>query len=97
MKTVETGPNDEETQEQPQSLQVKTQIYFIRNSIGLINEHLTFQDEELALSLITIIDKFKNIENEYLATYSQVDLENRNIYCDISDISEAAFAVDERI
>ena len=36
------------------------QIYFLRNSIKSINNHLTFQDEDLALQLIGIIDRYKN-------------------------------------
>lgn len=74
------------------NIQVSTQIYFIRNSIPLINDHLTFQDEELALNLISIIDKFKNIENEY----SGLNLDQKK-QADISEISEAAFAVDDKI
>jgi len=46
----------------------------------------------LALNLISIIDKFKNIENEY----SDSNLDKKT-QADISEISEAAFAVDDKI
>jgi len=46
----------------------------------------------LALNLISIIDQFKNIENEYHG--SNLD---KKTQANISEISEAAFAVDDRI
>ena len=36
-----------------------TQLYFLENSIGIINEHLTYQDEDLAISLINLVDLMK--------------------------------------
>ena len=69
------------------NLQVKTIIYFIQNCIPMINEHLTYMDEELALSLINIVDAFKNIEESD-------DKQNDK---QILDISETAFAIDDRI
>jgi len=42
------------------NLRFQSQIYFINNSIFLINEHCTYQDEELALSLMDIIDNLKD-------------------------------------
>ena len=44
------------------------------------------------MNLIGIIDKFKNIENEY----ADENLEKKKL-ADISEISEAAFAVDDKI
>ena len=38
------------------NMQVQTQVYFITKSISLINDHLTYMDEELALSLLNIVD-----------------------------------------
>ena len=37
----------------------QAQSYFLKHSLPLINEHLTYQDEELALSLLNIVDTFK--------------------------------------
>lgn len=46
------------------NLQIIAQIYFIENSITLINDHLTHQDEDLALQLMDCIDSFKGLEDE---------------------------------
>lgn len=57
------------------------QIYFLRNSIKQINNHLTFQDEDLALQLIGIIDRYKNQENERIceAAFSVDDTVSFNV------------------
>lgn len=46
------------------NLQIASQIYFIENSISLINDQLTHQDEDLAMSLMNHIDFFKGLEDE---------------------------------
>lgn len=46
------------------NLQPNTQIYFIEKTIPVINDHLTYQDEELALNLINIIDNLKNLDED---------------------------------
>jgi hypothetical protein len=40
-------------------LQKKTQLYFLENSVSVINDHLTYQDEELAIQLINLVDLMK--------------------------------------
>mmetsp|Transcript_16750 Transcript_16750/g.28451 ORF Transcript_16750/g.28451 Transcript_16750/m.28451 type:complete len:735 (+) Transcript_16750:1120-3324(+) len=64
-------------------LQVATQAYFLTHTVRALNHHLTSQDEELALSLITIIDQFKSLDEDACPGALQ--------------LSDAAFAVDERI
>lgn len=52
--------------EETSNLSEKAQIYFLKHMIGTVNNHLTFQDEDLALQLIGIIDQYKNQENEQI-------------------------------
>jgi len=61
------------------NLQVKTQAFFISHSIELINEHLTYQDEDLALSLMNMIDVFKCSEFEEISE-AAFDVDNRIKY-----------------
>ena len=46
------------------------------HSVPLINEHLTYKDEELALSLLNIIDTFKGQEDSEILSEAafQVDM-----------------------
>jgi len=53
----------QEAEERRANLQVATQIYFLEHCVPMMNDHLTFQDEELALTLINLVDSFKNIED----------------------------------
>lgn len=69
--------------EEDSNLQPTTQIFFVENTIPVINDHLTYQDEELALNLINIIDTLKNLDE---------DSGPKSIF-----ISDAAFSVDENI
>ena len=45
----------------------------------MINEHLTFGDQELALSLINVIDSFKSLEVEGMQEVSDAafDIDNK--------------------
>jgi septum formation inhibitor MinC len=72
-----------EFQDKKSNLQVQTQVFFLTHTLPLLNDHLTYQDEELTLSLITIIDQFKNIEEDS--------------YKGAAEVSDAAFAIDEQI
>ena len=69
--------------EEESNLQPTTQIYFVLHTIPVINDHLTYQDEELALNLINIIDTLKNLDED-AGPKSTL-------------ISDAAFSVDESI
>ena len=42
-------------------------MYFINNCVALINDHLTFQDEELALNLLHLMDEFKASDDEKIS------------------------------
>lgn len=46
---------------------VATRVYFIKNSIDLINTHLTYRDQELVLQLLSFIDQFKCSDNEEIS------------------------------
>ena len=48
-------------------LQKATQIYFLQNSIEMINDHLTYQDEELALNLMNSLDILKNCDDQQVS------------------------------
>lgn len=49
------------------NLRPATQAYFIRHSIKLINDHLTFQDEDLCLQILSIIDTAKLSDNDLIS------------------------------
>lgn len=42
------------------NLQIKTLTHFIKHSAILINDHLAYQDEELAMHLFNMMDVFKS-------------------------------------
>ena len=42
------------------NISVKAQLYFLANSVSLINQHLTNNDQDFVLLLIQNIDSFKN-------------------------------------
>ena len=65
------------------NLQIKTQVFFLIETVPMLNEHLTYQDEEMGLSLITIVDQFKSIEDDS--------------FKGAIELSDAAFSVDEKI
>ena len=48
-------------------LQKATQIYFLQHSIEMINDHLTYQDEELALNLMNSLDILKNCDDQQVS------------------------------
>ena len=50
------------------NITVKAQLYFLANSVSLINQHLTNNDQDFVLLLIQNIDSFKNQDqNEQLS------------------------------
>jgi hypothetical protein len=65
------------------NIQLSTKMFFLRETLPIMNEQLTYQDEELTLSLISIIDEFKAIEEDAFPGAEQ--------------LCETAFAVDEKI
>lgn len=46
--------------EEDSNISVKSQLYFMANSVSLINQHLTNNDQDFVLLLIQNIDSFKN-------------------------------------
>lgn len=89
-----------------QNLRPQSQVYFIRNSLALINEHCTYQDEELALCLMDVVDNFKNEDLECSDDEEDADLSAKNGPARIAknkekawkrEVSEAAFYVDDRM
>jgi hypothetical protein len=73
-------------------------------SLPLINEHCTYQDEELALCLMDAVDNFKNDDGEYSEDDEEYQPPPRRGGAGRTreqewrrELSEAAFQVDDNI
>ena len=49
------------------------QLYFLKTSVQLINEHCCFQDDDLAFQLMSMVESFQAIETILAPQYEIVN------------------------
>lgn len=80
------------------------QLYFLKTSVQLINEHCCFQDDDLAFQLMSMVESFKSIET-ILAPQCEIGdrdssyekLKKNRLKQKCSEIADMAFSVDDHI